>query len=156
MPPVSERLTFAEARSLLAVEPGADARTLRRAFAVAASRADEGLMRQLIAAWRKLAPPDAAGGPAWLPAASTQPFRTELKVRLADAMKGEERLISIPGSGAFRIRVPAGARDGVILRLAGKAPNGADVLIRVRVGAAERSRHAAGDMIRRFSRAWAA
>lgn len=155
---MSERLTFAEARALLAVEPGADSRTLRRAFAEAARLAagDEPVMRRLIAAWRKLAPPDAADGPAWLPAAFVEPFRTELRVRLADALKGEDRLISIPGSGAFRIRVPAGARDGLVLRLAGKAPGGGDVLIRVRVGAAERSRHAASDMIRRFSRAWAA
>lgn len=153
---MSERLTFAEARTLLGVEPGADARVLRRAFATAAADADEALMRRLISAWRKLAPPDVADGPAWLPAAYAEPYRTELRVRLADALKGEERLISIPGSGAFRIRVPAGARDGLVLRLAGKAPGGGDVMIRVRVGAAERSRHAASDMIRRFSRAWAA
>lgn len=155
---MSERLTFAEARALLSVEAGADARVLRKAFAAEARRAvgDEITMRRLIAAWRKLAPPDNPDGPAWLPAAYAEPFRTELRVRLADALKGEERLIAIPGSGAYRIRVPAGARDGLTLRLAGKAPGGGDVLIRVRVGAAERSQHAVSTMIGRFSRAWAA
>ena len=43
-----------------------------------------------------------------------------------------------------------------VLRLRGRAPAGGDVLIRLRVDAAGPSRRAAGDLLRRFTQAWAA
>lgn len=155
---MDERLTFGEARRLLGVSGDADPRALRRAFAAAAlsARGDEAGLRRLIAAWRLLARPAATAGSAWLPAALRQDFRTELRVSLAEAAAGALRLVETPDGRVWRLRIPAGARDGVTLRLPGRSPSGGDVLIRLRVRAAGPSRRTAGDLIRRFSQAWAA
>lgn len=153
---VDERLTFAEARSVLGVEPDADSRALRRGLAAAAAAGlgDEQALRRAIAAWRLLSAPRSAGF--FAPAAVRRDVRAEIRVGLAEAVSGETRLLSLPGGETFRVRIPAGARDGLTLRLRDVAPGGGDVLIRLRVRAAEPARRSAGDLIRRFSRAWAA
>jgi curved DNA-binding protein len=51
----------------------------------------------------------------------------EIAVELLDAIRGNEVRVAIPGEGALRVRIPAGASDGTKIRLAGKgspSPNG--------------------------------
>lgn len=153
---MDERLSFADARRVLGVEPDADARTLRRGLAAAAAAGlgDEKALRRAIAAWRLLSAPRPATF--FAPAPAPRDFHSEIRVGLPEAVAGETRLLSLPGGETFRVRIPAGARDGLTLRLRGAAPGGGDVLLRLRVTAAQPARRSAGDLIRRFSRAWAA
>jgi len=161
---VEPRLTLRQARELLGVAADADARVLRRAWARALQAArpdvtgDETLYRRVIAAHRLLTA--GVGGDAFvLPPAPAGPpprrdHRCELLVSSTLASAGGWRTVTVDGGGVFRVRVPAGTRDGVILRLPRCAPQGGDLLIALRVPGVAPS--AADTLRRRFSAAWAA
>ena len=56
----------------------------------------------------------------------------ELQVTLREALGGSDEVINVDGK-RLSLRVPAGARDGARLRLAGQGPGGGDVLLTIRV-----------------------
>lgn len=156
-------LTLKEARALLGVGAEADARTLRRAWARAlqAARPDlsgggDARYRRVIAAHRLLSA--VVGRDDFVLPLATRPpprrdRRCEMVVSAAMAGVGGWRRLRIAGT-EYRVRVPAGVRDGAVLRLRGRSPDGGDVLIALTVPAV---RSAAADSLRRrFSEAWAA
>ncbi len=157
-------LTLKEARDLLGVAVGADARTLRRAWARAlqAARPDPSgggadRYRRVIAAHRLLS----AGlgrDDFVLPPAPSPPrrrdHRCEMIVSAVTAEAGGWRRLRLAGR-EYRVRIPPGVRHGAVLRLRGRAPEGGDVLLRLTVPTV-RAAAAADGLRRRFTEAWAA
>ena len=64
---------------------------------------------------------------------------SSLEVDFLDAVRGAEVRIQLPGEGPLRVRIPAGARDGTRVRVAGKGGPGSgsgprgDLYLRLRV-----------------------
>ena len=74
-------------------------------------------------------------------------------VSTMQAASGVWRTLRVNGR-AWRLRVPAGVDNGQTLRLAGAAPGGSDLLVRLRVAHPEPE--VVDSLRRRFSAAWAA
>lgn len=156
------RPTFAEARALLGVASGADARTLRRAWAAALRAArpdrggDEALYRRIVAAYRLLqaAPADRVAFPPTIRNGAATAAVTELRISAAQAVAGGWRLVQVDDGPTYRVRIPPGAADGLSLRLRGRSPGGGDLLIVLRTPRA--ASRVADALRRRFSQAWAA
>ena len=146
-------MTAGQARQLLSLAPGADAATVDRAYraAVKAAHPDVGgdaeRLRKVIEAHRLLkalgevrinftpatraAAPQAKADAA--PPKPPPPKSLRLQITVAEALFGGERRIEVDGAGRLDVRLPAGLRAGESLRLAGAAPNGADVMLRINV-----------------------
>ncbi len=158
------QLTLKQARDLLQVGPDVDVRTLRRAWVRVLKAArperhggDERPYRVAIAAHRLLATAIGRDDFVLPPAPYAPPppadLHCELIVSPQQALEGVWRVLRI-GGRAFRVRVPAGSRQGLVLRLARQAPGGADLLVRLRVP--QPAPQHVETVHRRFSAAWAA
>ncbi len=62
----------------------------------------------------------------------TRPLEAELQVDLRDAYSGATKTISLEGK-RLEVTLPAGSRNGSRLRLRGQAPDGADVVLTLRL-----------------------
>jgi curved DNA-binding protein len=61
------------------------------------------------------------------------PQETEIPVPFETAMQGGTLDLNIAGQ-SVSVKIPAGMEDGKALRLAGQAPGGGDLLLRIRIG----------------------
>lgn len=61
------------------------------------------------------------------------PQETEIPVPLETAIQGGTLDLNIAGQ-SVSVKIPAGMEDGKALRLAGQAPGGGDLLLRIRIG----------------------
>lgn len=76
--------------------------------------------------------PGQAGGRRRRAAPEPEPQEAEISVPLETALAGGTMQFNIAGS-TVSVRIPAGIADGKALRLAGQAPGGGDLLLRVRL-----------------------
>jgi DnaJ-class molecular chaperone len=151
--------------ALLGVPVGADEAALRQAFlqAVKAARPDRGgdpeRYRLVIAAYRRLRRPTSQG---------ELDVRLELTVTAEQASAGGHKLVRLPTGRTVRVTLPAGLRDGRVLRLRHQGFNApgrwGDAYLTVVVAqpsraaqrAAEILRPSASVLLRRFAGTWAA
>ncbi len=61
-----------------------------------------------------------------------RPLEAELQVDLRDAYSGATKIISLEGK-SLEVKLPAGSRSGSRLRLRGQAPDGADLVLTLRL-----------------------
>lgn len=61
-----------------------------------------------------------------------QRYEQPVQISLQEAYQGTERLLDSNGQ-RVRVKIPAGAKNGTKIRLRGKAPNGGDLYLKVRI-----------------------
>ena len=61
-----------------------------------------------------------------------QPLEQEAPITLQEAYHGGLRLVELDGQ-RFEVKIPAGARDGTRLRIAGVAPGGGDIYLKLKI-----------------------
>lgn len=133
-------MTASQARELLGLSPGADADALGRAYRTAVKAAHPDLdggdaerLREVIEARRVLM----ALGEArvmFAPAPRTPPApgqNLSLKITVREALFGGRRRVRLQSGAALEVRLPKGLRPGDVLRLAGVADAGGDVMVRI-------------------------
>jgi curved DNA-binding protein len=121
MPAHDTRLTLEAARALLGLSRHAGSEEARIAFRAAAKLAhpdrpggDAGQFRQIVAAYRML-----QAAPALPAAATAQVSEAYVEISPLIALNGGEAEAVLTGGRRLRARIPAGARHGERLRIAG-------------------------------------
>jgi curved DNA-binding protein len=147
-------LNASEAYALLGLPGPAKPDVIKTAFKAAVKLArpdgeagDEERFRQVIEAYRLLqrlqtARAALAGPETDIQAAAPSP-RAEapatqapvLEISIVEAMTGLARTIRLPGGRSAAVRLPAGLRNDERVRLKSRGPDGADLLMRVRIAA---------------------
>jgi curved DNA-binding protein len=133
-------MTAGEARQLLGLSPGAGADDLGRAYRAAVKAAHPDLdggdaerLRQVIEARRVLVAL-AEARVMFAPAPRTHPApgqNLSLKITVREALLGGRRRVTLKTGPALDVRLPRGLRPGDVLRLAGVANAGGDVMVRI-------------------------
>ncbi len=140
--PASSSMTAGEAFALLGLASSAPPEAVKAAFksAVKAARPDQGRgdperFRRVIEAYRliqRLQSARAALG-ATVARSSEAPSTPVLEITVAEAMLGLSRHVRIGGLEVAGVRLPAGLRNDDKVRLAGRGPQGSDLIARVRI-----------------------
>jgi curved DNA-binding protein len=121
-------ISLAAARKRLGVGPAADEQALRSAFREAAKRAhpdrpggDAAQFRAVIEAYQALRAPKAS--PINFPPARRppRPVKPGFEIEPAVAMSGGEVLLATSDGRTLRVRLPAGLREGDMVRAGGEA-----------------------------------